>query len=274
MKTLMFAVMVTVAGGSPPAAEQSGGPEDEGVTYVMIVSGINKDPAERQVKDKAVADFSRFLLERAGVPSERLSVLVQNGSPAWKDAKTSTAENIREQLRTFAGAIAPQDRFVFYYVGQANIVQEKVRLNLPGVDITHEQLAEWMEGIKVSSMLIVLDCPGAGMAVKALTGPDRVVISACTPEQRYSTRFSQYFIPALSDDRGDSDADGRVSVLEAFAQACKQLDEFYRDQGLLKTETPVLEDDGNGTPSEEPWRHERDRTDGAAAARFFLADKS
>ena len=274
MKTMMLTIVVAVIGGSPPAAEQAGRPKDDGVTYAMIVGGINKDPMERQAKDKAVADFSRFLLEGAGVQPERLAVLAQDGSPAWKNAKTSTADNIKEQMRTFAKVIAPQDKFIFYYVGQANIAQEKVRLNLPGEDITHEQLAEWINGIKVSSMLIVLDCPGAGMAVKMLTGPDRVIVCACTAEQRYSTRFSEYFVPALSDDKSDSDGDGKISVLESFNAACKQLDEFYRDQGLLKTETPVLEDDGDGKPSESPWRHEQNKTDGAAAARFFISGKS
>jgi len=274
MKTLMLTILVTVVGGSSPTAEPTGKPNDDSATYAMIVSGISKDPTERQAKDKAVADFSRFLLDRAGVKPDRLGVLVHNGSPIRKDAKISTADNIKEQVRTFAKVIAPEDRFIFYYVGQANIVQDKLRLNLPGVDITHEQLAEWMNGLKVSSMLIVLDCPGAEMAVRMLTGPDRVIIGACTAEQRYSTRFSQYFVPALSDDKSDADGDGKISALEAFNLAYKQLDELYRGQGLLKTETPVMEDDGDGTPSQEPWRHEQDKTDGAAAARLFLSGKS
>jgi hypothetical protein len=271
---MMLTMLVTVVGGSSPTAEPVGRPKGDTVTYALIVSGINKDLTERQAKNKAVADFSRFLLERAGVKPDRLGVLVPNGSSVQKDAKISTADNLKEQVRTFAEVIAPEDRFIFYYVGQANIVQDKLRLNLPGVDITHEQLAEWMNGLKVSSMLVVLDCPGAEMAVKALTGPDRVIIGARTAEQRYSTRFSQYFIPALSDDKSDTDGDGKISALEAFNIACKQLDELYRSQGLLKTETPVLEDDGDGTPSQEPWRHEQDKTDGAAAARFFLSGKS
>ena len=274
MNTVMLTIVVAVIGGGPPTAEPTGKPKDDGLTYAMIVGGINKDPTERKAKDKAVADFSRFLLERAGVPSERLSVLVQDGSPAAKEAKTSTADNVKQQIRTVAEVIAPEDRFILYYVGQANVVQEKLRLNLPGVDITHKQLAEWINGLKVSSMLIVLDCPGAGMAVRTLTGPDRVILCACTAEQRYSTRFSEYFVPALSGDKSDIDGDGKISVLEAFNAACIQLDEFYHNQGLLKTETPVLEDDADGKPSEEPWRYEQNRMDGALAAKLFLSRPS
>jgi len=150
-------------------------------------------------------------------------------------------------------------------------VAEKLRLNLPGTDITHEQLAKWINEIKSSSMVIVLDCPGAGLAVKALAGKDRILIGACTDEQRYSTQFSKYFIPALADLQSDSDHDGKVSVLEAFTVAARQLDDSYRRQNLLQTETPILEDNADGVASLQPWRYEKDSADGLAASMCFLS---
>jgi len=121
--------------------------------------------------------------------------------------------------------------------------------------------------------LIVLDCPGAGLAVKALTGQGKIIIGACTEQQHYSTKFSEYFVPALIDKDSDVNGDGRISLLEAFTSASKGIDEFYRVQSLLTTETPVLEDNADGTVSRQPWRYEQNNTDGLAASRFYLSGK-
>lgn len=240
-------------------------------TYAIIVSGINKDPKEQQAKDHVLANLRTFLLNHAGVEPDRLAILTGRPSPVHKDLKLSTAENLRDQINTFAAVICPADQFIFYYVGQANVVAQKLRLNLPGKDITHEQLTAWIERIKADSMLIVLDCPGAGLAVKALAGKNRIFISACTDEQVYSTQFSKYFIPALTDFQNDVDSNGKISVLEAFTATARQLDESYRRQNLLQTETPVLEDNGDGVASLQPWRFREENTDGLAASRCFLS---
>ena len=239
-------------------------------TFAMIVSGINKDPKEKQAKDKIVTDLRKFFLDKARIEPDRLSVLVGGHSVVHADSKLSTADNLREQINKFAAGIRPTDRFIFYYVGQANIMGETLRLNLPGVDITHEQLATWIKEIKASSILFVLDCPGTGLAVKALAGKNRIIIGASTDEQPYSTQFSRYFIPALTDPKGDSDSDGKISILEAFTYTAKQLDDSYRRQGLLQTETPVLEDNADGVPSLQPWWYREGNTDGLASSMYFL----
>jgi hypothetical protein len=158
-------------------------------------------------------------------------------------------------------------------VGQANVVVETLRLNLPGKDITHKELGKWINRIKASSMLVVLDCPGAGLSAKAIKGEGRIVVCGSRDDQRYSTRFSRYFVPALVDIKSDSDGDSRVSLLEAFTRASRQVDDFYRKQKLLTTETPVLEDNGDGVPSQQPWKYEEDEKDGLAASNFFFIDK-
>lgn len=244
-------------------------PETSLQTYVLIVSGINRDPEEQQAKDKAVIRLQRFLLG-TGVAQAHVRVLVDQDSFARKGARTSTAENLLEAITELASVIEPADRFIFYYVGQANIVAEELRINLPGKDITGKQLAEWINKVKASSMLVVLDCPGAGLAIKALAAKGRIIVGGSRSDQRFSTRFSEYFIPALTDTQSDTDSDGKISLLEAFTATAKRLDDLYREQDLLKTETPLLEDDGNGIPSQQPWRHEHDKNDGLAASKFFF----
>ncbi len=78
-------------------------------------------------------------------------------------------------------------------------------------------------------------------------------------------------MPALVDERSDTDEDGRISLLEAFTSASRSVDDFYRRQSLLTTETPVLEDDADGVPSPQPWRYKQNKMDGLAASRLFLS---
>lgn len=275
-KTTVLSVLIVVGGAATAIASDAGSsakPIEDRNTYVIIVSGIHKDPAEQRSKDRVVTNLRSFLLKAAGVGTERLRVLTGPASQVQGEAQASSAENLKKTMEAFGGSISPQDRFIFYYAGQANVIGENLRLNLPGNDITHRQLAEWINTIRASSILVVLDCPAAGMAVKSMAGKGRVVVCGCTAEQHYSTRFGEYFVPALHDAGSDADGDGRVSLLEAFTLACRQLDDWYRQQKLLKTETAGLEDNGDGVPSPQPWRYKQEKTDGMLASRFFLVPK-
>jgi len=245
-------------------------PVFKGKTYVMIVSGLNTDPEERQSKDRAVMKLKKFFTEKAEVDSRQMQVLVCETSFAREGAEISTAENLQKALTTAAGVIDPNDRFIFYYVGHANVVAGTLRINLPGKDITGNQLTDWANQVKAGSMAVVLDCPGAGLMIRDLAGKGRLVICSCRSDQLYSPRFSDYFVPALEDTAADEDGNGKISVLEAFTLASKQIDELYREQDLLKTETPVLEDNGDGIPSQQPWRYEKDQNDGEAAAKYYF----
>lgn len=277
MKKVIVAIFLICTGifGIARAVDAQSGskPTEKQNTYVVVVSGINRDPNERQVKDKAVVNLRKFFLDNAKVESKRLRVLVDKNSSVRKGSKISTAENLKKTMDSLAATIKPTDRFIFYYVGQANVVVDTLRLNLPGKDITHKQLGKWIEQIKTSSILIVLDCPGAGLAAKAMTGEGRIIICGSRSDQRYSTRFSEYFIPALGDSKSDTDGDGRVSLLEAFTSASKKLDDFYRQRYLLTTETPVLEDNGDGVASQQPWRYKQNKKDGLATSKFFLVSE-
>jgi len=258
-------------------AVAAGGQPAPGHTYALVVSGIGTDPNERLLKDRVVHELRAYLLEKAGVEPPRLALLVPKDSSIRNSAGLSSSENIRKTLEAFSAVTGPTDRFVFYYIGQANAVAQTqnraslLRLNLPGPDITQEDLATWLAGIKAGTTLIVLDCPCAAVAAKALTGRGRITLCAAKEDQVYGTRFGIHFVPALTRTENDTNHDGRISVLEAFTAAVRGVEQWYREGQVLQTETACLDDNGDGVPSERPWRHEQDGADGRRAAQFFLA---
>jgi hypothetical protein len=264
--TFILCVITTVTeGGTDKNREQAGRK-----TYALVVGGISKEPQDKISMTKAVTELQKLLKENPEVSDQTLTILVAGDFPAESIFGISTAENIQKTIKSIGAATKADDRFVFYYIGQANIVAGKLRFNLPGADMTDEQLVQWIKEIKASSMLIVLDCPGSGLAAKVMSGRDRVVICSCTDEQKYRTRFSEYFLPALVGKESDTNSDGKISVLEAFTTASRQIDDWFRQNKLLTTEIPVLDDNGDGRPSKEPWRYKLDGGDGLAAAEFFL----
>jgi len=248
--------------------------------HVVLVGGINKDPEERQNKDRNVLRLYR-LFEKA---SGDVHVLVDENSLV-RDMRSvaapalSSHANIKKTLADLAKTVDPSERLLFFFTGQANLVGDALRLNLAGPDVTHTELIEWLAPIPAHEMVIILDCPHAGLVVKPLcegfpaSRPGAfLVICSSRSDQPYATRFGDFFIPALSDPESDGDASGTISVLEAFRLACQRVDAMFRDQNLMKTETALLEDNGDGLPSQRPWRHQEEDTDGGRAARIFLME--
>lgn len=233
--------------------------------HVVLIGGINKDPEEIRSKDRTVLRLARHFSQRVGVRPQHLDVLAAPDSFVSSATATSTAESIRS---TVAGlkSLSVEDRLVVYYVGQANIVGEELRLNLPGEDLTHTEFTKLLAPLKPGLMIVVLDCPGAGLAAESLAEEDRILVFGARSDQPVSTRFSDYFVPALDDPKSDINDDGTITLLEAFQRTVQQIDALFRDQDLMKSESALLEDNGDATPSQQPWTYAESGNDGAVAA--------
>jgi hypothetical protein len=139
-----------------------------------------------------------------------------------------------------------------------------------GRDIAHRELAKWLSAIKAKQKLIVLDCPCAGLAIKDLADPNTIIVCSARGDQYDSPRFSDYFVPALMQWEPDEDDDGKLSLLEVFQTTCRKVEEYYKERKCYKSENALLEDDGDGVPSQQPWLFARSGKDGARAAQFYF----
>jgi hypothetical protein len=269
MKTTLLFLMVLAMPWLTAAGEKTASAR----LFVVVVGGITRDADLKSAQDNAESR----LLALFGGPFEknpiRASFLVDDPSPIRHAAMKADRGNIRQMLTDLAKLITPADRFLFYYVGQANLVLDQLRFNIPGDDFTRDDLAAWLKPMTAADQVIILDCPAAGSAVKVLAAPGRIIVGAARGDQPYATCFSDYFLPAWRDAASDINQDGRVSLLEAFQRAAGQVDEFYRGQELMAAEIPILDDNADGAPSQQPWRFNDDHDDGARAAMWFLPGK-
>jgi hypothetical protein len=74
-------------------------------------------------------------------------------------------------------------------------------------------------------------------------------------------------VDAFTGNGADADKDQRVSLLEAFEYARREVQRFYEQDRRLLTEHAVLDDNGDGVGSSDP---SPDAGDGAVARTLFL----
>jgi hypothetical protein len=239
--------------------------------HVVICSGILQDARVSKAEARVIDGLSQFLTDKLGIGRDAVDIVCDEQSLAFGPNTTAcTRKNLEKTLAKIVFDNLDIEKFVFYYTGQANRAADTLRLNVRGQDIVHHELVKWLGAIKAKQKLIVLDCPCAGLAIKDLADPNTIIVCSARSDQYDSPRFSDYFVPALLQWDADKDADGRLSLLEAFQTTCRELDGYYEKEKCYKSENALLEDDGDGVPSQQPWLFAQSGKDGAKAAQFYF----
>jgi hypothetical protein len=131
-------------------------------------------------------------------------------------------------------------------IGHGTFDGRTAKFNLRGGDVSAEELAAWCKPVR--RPLVVIDAaPASGPFVRALAGPDRVIVTATRSGREHNaTRFGGFLSEVIADPAADLDKDGQTSLLEAFLVASKRVEASFADAGLLATEHALLEDNGDG----------------------------
>ena len=121
--------------------------------------------------------------------------------------------------------------------------------------------------------LALVNCASAsGPFINDLSGPNRVIVTATKSDmERNQTRFANYFVQAYAGDVADADKDGRVSVLEAFDYARREVVRAYESENHLLTEHAQLDDNGDHKGTATP---DAKSEEGALARRVFLGGRA
>lgn len=231
--------------------------------HVIIVTGLTGEPrfAER------FATWSRQIAEaagRAGVPAGNLHLLTETGSATTR----STRENVLGTLAGLAAHAGADDDVLVVLFGHGSESGGEPRLNLPGPDLTARDLAGALQALHVRRIAVVNAASASGGFVKPLAGRGRIVVSATkSGAEQNETLFGGFFAAALVGAGADVDKDGRVSLLEAFDFARREVQRAYESTHRLQTEHAVLDGDGDGVGSTAP---SATSADGAPAALAFL----
>lgn len=257
MRVLVLAGLLL---GAPLAAQ----------THVLVICGIGGEPRYQQAFLETGLAVVAAAEGKLRIPRERVSLLAEDSTRDARIDGRSTGEAVTARLGELARVAEPDATVLVVLIGHGSATRDGARINLPGPDLTAEQFATLLAPFGTRRVIVVNAASASGDWVRALAGPGRVIITATrSGVEREETQFGRYFATALGSEEADADKDGRLSVLEAFEFARREVVRGYeRDQRLL-TEHALLEADGDGVGSREPVLTEGD---GAAAAAVMLGD--
>jgi len=227
---------VAIAGAAAPLSAQR--------THLLLVTGLGGEPQYSE----------RFIAQGAALHAlARTQWRVADSSLIWlaedpaKDAKRisgrSTREAVASAFLALSRRVAPGDLLVVVLIGHGSGEGAGSRVNLPGADPTAADYASWVSGFARQTVVFVNTASASGDFIGALKGAGRVVVTATrTPFERNESIFGEHFVRGLSSSEADADKDGRITVLEAFGYAVREVARVYEQDARMLTEHAALSD--------------------------------
>jgi hypothetical protein len=225
--------------------------------YYVTVSGLGGEPDYEQ-RFTALAKELDKLFKAAASDAH---VYTFTGSDATKAHLTETLGQIARESK-------PDDEFTLILIGHGSYDGEEYKFNLPGPDISGQELAALCDRIPAKRQLIVNTTSASGGSIGALQRTGRIIIAATkTGTEKNATVFARYWVEALGDASTDLDKNEAVSALEAFQYADRKTAAFYESQKRLATEHAVIEDTGKKEAVRAPAT---ENGEGQLASNFVL----
>jgi hypothetical protein len=203
-------------------------------SYYVTVAGLGGEPDYDQRFTSNAQDLDKlFKASGAGV-----HVYTLTGADATRDHLTTILGQVAHDAK-------PDDSFALIMIGHGTYDGVEYKFNLPGPDITAEDLAALCNKVPAKRQLIVNTTSASGGSIPAFQKAGRAIITATkSGTEKNATVFARYLVEALQDPTSDLDKDETISALEAYKYAAAKTAAFYESQKRLATEHPVFEDTG------------------------------
>jgi hypothetical protein len=230
-----------------PGAERDG-------RWAILISGVSGDPELQKTYLQELIDLHAALEGPLGFPRGQVVVLSEDPSkdPGMIQHK-STREGLQAACRDLAGRVQKDDLVFVFIEGHGNFDGNAYRLNLIGPDPTADELASMLYSIPAGRFVIVNATNCSGGSLHALSQKGSVVITSTkSGMEKNQTHLGRFFVDAFRHNAADQDKNGRVSILEAFSYASGRVEEYYKGEGNLQTEHPVIDDNGDGKAQDRP----------------------
>lgn len=202
-----------------------------GATYFLIVGGLGGEPDYEQRFAAYVNDLEKICRSLAGDPAQVAAL----------SGKGATREAIQGAFEKLARRATSSDSLAVFLVGHGSFDGSMYKFNIPGSDLTGQDLRGLLDRVPASRQLLVAATSSSG-ACADLAREGRVVVTATrSGTERNATVFARYWVEALRDPAADTDKNETISAQEAFRYAEEKVKRFYADQKRLATEHPRME---------------------------------
>jgi hypothetical protein len=246
MATRVLACLLVVLGLAAPAAAQT--------PHLLVVVGLAGDPEHGELFNKWAATLVDAATERFGIPGERVRYLAEKPDlDPRRVTGRSTRDEIGAAFKAIANGSGEEDAVFVVLIGHGTFDGRAAKFNLPGPDMSAADFEPLLKQLKSRRVVFVNTASASGPFIDVLSGPGRTIVTATrNGAERFATIFGGFFVDALTSAQADVDKNGRVSVLEAFSHARREVGTTYEREGILATEHALLDDSGDKEGSAEP----------------------
>ena len=237
--------------------------------HLVIVSGLGGETYYSDLFHRWAGTLTEVATTKLGISPAHLIRLAEDPSrdPEFI-AASSSKKNVLEAIERATERSDEGDVIAFVYLGHATAGGDRALLNLPGPDLSAGELASALDAVAGRTVVVVIAAPASAPFVEILSAPGRVIISAtANAAENQHTRFGGYFVDAFAEDAADMDKNKKVSLLEAFRYATREVARAFEVEGKIRTEHAMLDDNGDRSGSREA---DTDGGDGMLAARTHL----
>ena len=222
-------------------------------THLAVIVGLAGEPEHGELFNKWAATLVDAATERFGLPKPQVHYLTEKPET---DAKRATGRSTREEITKafdkLASAAADDVVFVVL-IGHGTFSNNTAKFNLPGPDMTAGEFEPLLKRLSPRRVVLVNTASASGPFIETLSGPGRTIVTATrNGRESFATIFGGYFVDALTTDTADTDKNRRVSVLEAFDFAKREVATAYERQGIILTEHALLDDSGDKQGTDKP----------------------
>ena len=236
--------------------------------YVLILGGVG---GEKSYYDKfwsATSRFHQLLTQQYGYSPEQITFLFEDqGNLPGLVTGEAKREPILDVFTQLAEKVQPTDRFILFMIGHASRSRDGVKFNVLGRDISQQEYTDSINKITAEQQLLILGFQYSARVVRDISKAGRIILTSSSAREGYSSQvsFGDLFVDAFSESSADTNADGAISIFEAFIWMQKRTDEWYAQEGVIQAEHPHLDDNGDGRAV---------RKDMEASSEGALADKT
>jgi hypothetical protein len=259
-KQIAAALLIALAASRGTASAQS--------PHLLVIVGLAGDPEFAEPYAKWGAALFDAATTRYGIPKGQVVYLHEKPET---DTTRITGRSTRDEIVKAFGQMAaagPEDAIFVVLIGHGSFDGKVAKFNLPGPDMTAAEFEPLLKKLAPRRVVFVNTSSASGPFIEALSGPGRTIVTATrTGRESFATIFGGYFVDALTTDAADADKNQRISVLEAFDYARREVATAYERQGIILIEHALLDDSGDKEGTAAPTA---DGKEGRVAALLSL----
>jgi Peptidase C13 family len=242
--TLISIVMLLTVMVAAPAYAQT--------PHLAVIVGLAGEPEHGETFQR----WASTLVEAAGKLGVEPGNVIYLAEKTEVDPKRITARSTKEEVtkafEKLAATAGEADVVFVVLIGHGTFDGKMAKFNLPGPDMTAADFEPLLKRLKSRHIAFINTASASGPFMETLAGQGRTIVTATrSGSEKFATLFGGYFVDALAGTEADADKNRRISVLEAFTWAKREVANAYEREGIMRTENALLNDSG-GEGSADP----------------------